>query len=149
MQVSQEINTSHYRIHAYDDNEVTISYPRWLNENKKPQLESKPLDAEASIFKQETLKKSFIISSDKLIRDWQIENVKLMTCDHFEQLKDFQPEILILSTCNILHRPKMSTYATLINAGIGVEFMNTGAACRTYNILMADERKVIAAFILP
>jgi len=149
MQVSQEINTSHYRIHAYDEDTVTISYPRWLSEDKNEPLEQKPLDAEISVFKQETLKQSFIISSDKLTRNWNIKNVELMDSDHFKQIKDFQPEILILSTGRTLRRPKLSSYATLINAGIGIEFMNTGAACRTYNILMADERKVIAAFILP
>ena len=38
--------------------------------------------------------------------------------------------------------------APLVEAGLGWEVMDTGAACRTYNILMAEERKVAAALLL-
>ncbi len=58
------------------------------------------------------------------------------------------PELVLLGTGNRLTFPAIETYAELIKLGVGVEVMDTGAACRTYNILMSDGRKVAAGLMM-
>ena len=59
-----------------------------------------------------------------------------------------RPEVLLVGTGRTQVMLPMSTLAPLMRAGVGVECMSTGAAARTYNILMAEGRRVIAALIL-
>jgi len=59
------------------------------------------------------------------------------------------PEVLLVGTGERQHFLPAATLAPLLRAGIGVETMDTQAAARTYNILMAEGRNVVAAFIPP
>ena len=59
-----------------------------------------------------------------------------------------KPEILLLGTGAQLRFPHPRLYRQLIAAGIGMECMDTAAACRTYNILMGEDRKVVAGILL-
>jgi uncharacterized protein len=59
------------------------------------------------------------------------------------------PEILILGTGERLQFPASALYAELAGRGIGLEVMDTAAACRTYNVLVNEDRPVVAALILP
>ncbi len=58
------------------------------------------------------------------------------------------PEVLILGTGKAFGFPHPSVLAPLHAAGIGVEVMDTRAACRTYNILLGEGRRVVAAIIV-
>jgi uncharacterized protein len=58
------------------------------------------------------------------------------------------PEIVLLGTGPRLRFPSPAVYASLLKARIGVEVMDTAAACRTYNILAAEGRRVAAALML-
>jgi uncharacterized protein len=67
---------------------------------------------------------------------------------HLAVLLDLRPELILLGT-GARHRfPNPALLAGLIGAGIGLEAMATGAACRTYNILAAEGRRVAAALII-
>ncbi|MEM9360380.1 MAG: MTH938/NDUFAF3 family protein, partial [Pseudomonadota bacterium] len=57
------------------------------------------------------------------------------------------PEFLLLGTGRKQHFPTPELRAAFAEAGIGLEAMNTGAACRTYNVLLAEGRPVAAALI--
>jgi uncharacterized protein len=67
---------------------------------------------------------------------------------HFEAILEFMPEIVLLGTGGTLRFPHPRLTEALIRAQIGVEVMDTPAACRTYNILASEGRKVAAALLL-
>ena len=63
------------------------------------------------------------------------------------QILEHQPEVILIGTGNQLIFPEPSIYIDIVNQGVGIEFMDSGAACRTYNILMSEDRRVIAGII--
>ena len=92
--------------------------------------------------------RSLIVLPDKVITDWSVTDFDGLTADHFAQLAELKPEVVLLGT-GASHRfvhPRLSH--PLVEAGIGIECMATAAACRTYNILMAEGRNVAAALII-
>lgn len=66
---------------------------------------------------------------------------------HFEWLRQQQPEIVLLGTGPKLRFPHPALTRPLIEARIGLEVMDTGAACRTYNLLAGEGRKVLVAVL--
>ena len=91
---------------------------------------------------------SLIVLPDTLVPGWPVADFGQLQAGAFDTLLDLRPELVILGT-GARHRfPHPSLYQPLIAAGIGLEHMDTGAACRTYNILAAEGRKVAAALIL-
>ncbi len=91
---------------------------------------------------------SLIIMPDRIIENWQVQIFQQLTAEHFEILLPFQPEIVLLGTGTTLRFPCPSITKELIELKIGVEVMDTSAACRTYNILMAEGRNVAAALLI-
>ncbi|MCP4126357.1 MAG: hypothetical protein GY753_04760, partial [Gammaproteobacteria bacterium] len=59
-----------------------------------------------------------------------------------------EPQLVILGTGEEQQFPQPALYALLLNQGVGVEVMTTPAACRTYNILVSEGRRVAAALLL-
>jgi len=91
---------------------------------------------------------NLIVMPETLIHDWQVASFTYLTNEHFKQIADLKPEVVLLgtgSTHRFLH-PKH--YQHLTDNGIALECMTTAAACRTYNILMSEGRNVAAALIL-
>ena len=78
---------------------------------------------------------------------WGATGFDALTPEHFSSLKDLRAEILLLGTGPKQRFPHPRLTAPLAAAGIGVEVMDLKAACRTYNILVAEERKVAAALL--
>jgi len=85
---------------------------------------------------------------DRIIENWQAQTFEQLAAEHFELLLPFQPEIVLLGTGITLRFPCPSITKKLISLKIGVEVMDTSAACRTYNILMAEGRNVVAALLI-
>ena len=79
---------------------------------------------------------------------WSAEAFSTLGEEHFEALRDLVPEIVLLGTGSTQRFPHPRLTAALAKAGIGVEVMDLKAACRTYNILAAEERRVAAALLL-
>lgn len=78
---------------------------------------------------------------------WQVNSFDALTTEHFEQINAAMPDVVILGTGmrqRFVH-PRLTT--SLTARRIGVECMDNQAACRTYNILMAEGRKVALALI--
>ncbi|TCV90372.1 Mth938-like domain-containing protein [Sulfurirhabdus autotrophica] len=92
--------------------------------------------------------KSLIALPDKLVEDWNVPSFEALTSDHFEFILSLDPEIVLLGTGKNLRFPHPSLTQTLTRNQIGIEIMDIYATCRTYNILMAEGRKVAAALIL-
>lgn len=95
-----------------------------------------------------TFTKSIILTANELIENWQVNSISELTAESLEPVVGLKPDILIIGTGSVLIFPAVDTYGHLINMGIGVEIMDTGAACRTFNALTAENRKVAVALIL-
>lgn len=91
---------------------------------------------------------SSLILTPTLITPWAAISIEALAAEHFSPIVELAPEVLLLGTGNRQRFPPTALLRPLIEAGIGFEVMDTAAACRTYNILMADGRKVAAALII-
>lgn len=91
---------------------------------------------------------SLIVMPEVLVTDWNAANFDALSAAHFEAIAAHNPEVVLLGTGQKHHFIHPKLIATLTNANIAVECMTTDAACRTYNILMSEGRKVAAALIL-
>ncbi len=91
---------------------------------------------------------SLVVLPDELLLDWTVINFESLSEAHFECLLAHQPEVVLLGTGSSHRFIRPRLIQTLTAANIPVECMTTDAACRTYNILMAEGRKVAAALIL-
>lgn len=91
---------------------------------------------------------NLITMPDHIIENWQVQTFEQLSEEHFELLLPFQPEIVLLGTGATLQFPSPLVTKKLTSVKIGVEVMDTNAACRTYNILMAEGRNVAAALLL-
>lgn len=91
---------------------------------------------------------SLIVLPDRLVENWPPQTFAALEAAHFEAILEFMPEIVLLGTGNTLRFPHPRLTEALIRAHIGVEVMDTPAACRTYNILASEGRRVAAALLL-
>lgn len=91
---------------------------------------------------------NLIVMADKLMLDWPATDFASLNVTDFDALIDLKPEVVLLGTGEkhqFLH-PKIMQSLTANN--IPLECMTTAAACRTYNILMSEGRKVAAALLI-
>jgi uncharacterized protein len=91
---------------------------------------------------------SLVVSADRLVTDWPAASIEALAGDHLAAIVEMAPEIVLLGTGAAFRFPEPALLAPLYKAGIGVEVMDTPAACRTYNILMGEGRNVVAALIV-
>jgi uncharacterized protein len=82
------------------------------------------------------------------VRAWPCNDVAALTAEHFAQLLAHEPELLIFGSGARIRFVAPALLRALIERGIGVETMDTAAACRTYNVLAAEGRAVVAALLL-
>jgi uncharacterized protein len=91
---------------------------------------------------------SLIVLPEVLPVVWEVASFEALTAAHFDQIAATEPDVVILGTGNkqkFIH-PRLITALSAKHKG--VECMDNQAACRTYNILMAEGRKVALALIL-
>ena len=99
------------------------------------------------IIGQQEIHESLIVSADTLL-PWTPQQFAEMAPEHFAMLAEHEPEMVILGTGVRQVFPRPELLRPLLERGIGVEVMDTGAACRTYNIVVAEGRRVIAALLM-
>lgn len=92
--------------------------------------------------------RSIVVLADEVRTNWVVADFDALTEEHFVYFLTLKPDVLLLGTGTTQRFPHPRLYRTLTDAGIGVECMDTPAACRTYNILAAEDRKVVAAIII-
>jgi uncharacterized protein len=97
---------------------------------------------------QEVYTSSLILTPQRVIADWPPVRFVDLVASHFEAVAALRPEVVILGTGARLQFPAPRVTRALVEANIGLEVMDTGAACRTYNILMSDGRRVAAALLM-
>lgn len=92
---------------------------------------------------------SFAMAPDRLIEDWPVHEVAELGPAAIEALLVLDPELVLLGTGVRQRFPQQAALLPLLQRRIGVEVMDNAAAARTYNLLAADGRRVVAAMILP
>jgi uncharacterized protein len=97
----------------------------------------------------EEIRASCIVGATTLIRDWPPRDVPSLRPEHLAPLFDLRPEVVVLCTGARQVFPSAALRAEFATRKIGIEVMEIGAACRTYNVLVSEERKVLAAVLLP
>lgn len=122
MKLHADLTPGTYRISAYGPGYVTIN--------------------------DERVAGSLIVTPNKLIADWPPQAFVELESTHLLAVLALEPEIVVLGTGVQQRFPDGPLLEPILTRGIGVEVMDTAAACRTYNILMSEGRQV-AAVLLP
>jgi len=134
MKFTREDAEGRYTIHAYRPGTVTL--------NALPG--DKGQDEEGRL----VLQRSFIVTPRRLLRDWPATELAAVDAAALAPLAELGAEVLLLGTGRTLHFPGPEQLAALVGLGIGYEVMDSAGACRTYNILAGEGRRVAAAIIL-
>jgi uncharacterized protein len=90
---------------------------------------------------------SLIVTPTRVVAPWQPGRVGDLTASHFDFLLELKPEIVLLGTGRRIEFPPPALMRRLTNSNVGLEVMDSGAACRTYNVLVAERRNVVAAIL--
>jgi uncharacterized protein len=98
---------------------------------------------------EEPITRSFIVTPETLITDWRPRQLSEMDAAALEALSELGPAIILLGSGAEQFFPPASLLAPVLARGIGIEVMTTAAACRTYNILVAEGRAVAAGLFMP
>lgn len=122
MHFAEDHNRGRYSIQAYQTGEIRVNERR--------------------------LTSSLVLSADVLIDDWEPQQIADLRVEHFETILALSPKIVVLGTGDEQVFPSPALLGPLYQAGIGVEVMDTAAACRTFNILTAEDREVVAALMM-
>ncbi len=97
---------------------------------------------------EERLTASVVVMPERLIRGWGPEAVPDLDTTHLQVVADLNPEVVLIGTGRFQTFPRSELLSPLLSNGVGFEIMDTTAACRTYNILMAEGRTVAAALLM-
>ena len=89
-----------------------------------------------------------VVAPGREVAQWPVAGFDALSEADFEKLLELAPEIVILGTGPTLRFPHPRLTRALGARSIGVEVMDTHAACRTYNILIAEGRAVVAALLI-
>ncbi|MBI3715217.1 MAG: Mth938-like domain-containing protein [Betaproteobacteria bacterium] len=89
-----------------------------------------------------------IVMADRLIDPWPVAAPLAPTLQEFAVLLELQPELIVFGSGARFKFPTPAVMARFSQAGIGFEAMDTPAACRTYNVLMSEGRRVAAALLV-
>lgn len=90
---------------------------------------------------------NLVVAPDAPVKAWSAASFEALTVDDFTALLALKPEVVLLGTGGRQRFPHPRLSHALIAARVGIEVMDTQAACRTYNILMVEGRRVVAAFL--
>jgi uncharacterized protein len=83
-----------------------------------------------------------------VLEDWRPQTLRQLCAADLAPVFELEPEIIVLGSGRSQHFPDAALMAAVLSRGIGFEVMDTGAACRTYNILVSENRPVVAALLL-
>lgn len=94
------------------------------------------------------LHRSCLIRIDRLVSDWRPQTIDELTLPDLDAVLALQPEIVVLGSGARQRFPDSQLMVAILSRGIGCEVMDTGAACRTYNVLASEDRRVVAALMV-
>ena len=100
------------------------------------------------IINDTTYHSSLIVCAHTLIENWRPLTIQELIATDWEPVIALGPKVVLLGTGSTLYFPSTEVLAPLIEMKIGYEIMDTAAACRTFTVLMAEDRQVVAALLL-
>lgn len=92
--------------------------------------------------------RSLIVSSARILANWPPPDFASLEAGHLSLILPLQPDIILLGTGAKQRFPEAALLRDIVDAKIGLEIMDTAAACRTYNVLLSEGRNVAAALII-
>ena len=122
MPLAEDIVTSRYRISAYSPDSITVNETVYTD--------------------------SMVLSAEEMICPWSVNALDQLNSDILEPVLAQKPEVVLLGTGEVQQFPDPKIFALFGERGIGLEVMDNGALCRTFNILVAEDRAVVAAILL-
>jgi uncharacterized protein len=102
-------------------------------------------EGDAIRINEEWIQGHLILASDRIIRNWSAPHPNSLGLADLEPAVALEPQIILLGTGEEIIFPDLELTAALAARGIGLEVMSTRAACRTFNVLVSEERRVVAA----
>lgn len=96
----------------------------------------------------ETLTAHVALTAERIIREWPATGVSELTIGALERVLAEDPEMIVLGTGREQRFPPKDLTFALARRGIGLETMDTRAACRTFNILVAEGRRPAAVLMI-
>lgn len=111
-----------YRIQGYADGEIRINDVRY--------------------------NRSLLVTPDTLVTEWGPASVEAARTSDFAAVHELDPEVVLLGTGVHQTFPSRELMLNVMETGVGLEVMDTASACRTYNVLMSEGRRVVAALII-
>lgn len=89
----------------------------------------------------------FILSGQRIVPEWDVRSIDDITEESLQVIFDFQPEVILLGTGNTQLFLPPAIQVHFFRRNFGFEVMTTDAACRTFNVLVAEGRHVVAALM--
>jgi len=93
-------------------------------------------------------RENILVTSERIAPGWATGGFEALTADDFARVAALAPEVVVLGTGSSIRFPHPSLTRALTDSRIGLEVMDTPAACRTFNILAAESRNVAAAILI-
>ena len=105
-------------------------------------------DGAGALVNERRLERSFIVSPAQLVEDWPPREIAALRPEDLEPALALGPAVLLLGTGATLRFPAPAVLAACLTRGVGIEAMDNAAAARTFNVLAAEGRRVVAAVLL-
>jgi len=105
-------------------------------------------DGRSAKVNDRVLTRSFILSPHELVEDWSPTAASALVPDDLAPLLALQPEVILLGTGERQAFPPAAVMAACLGQGVGLEAMTNDAAARTFNVLAAESRRVVAGFLI-
>jgi uncharacterized protein len=96
----------------------------------------------------QTLSRSFILAPQELIEEWRVQSAESFAPNDLNPIFALNPSVILIGTGVTQIFPAPAVMAAALTRGIGIEIMNNAAAARTFNVLAAEGRKVVAGFVV-
>jgi len=90
---------------------------------------------------------AIILSANEIITDWPVRSVQDIERHHLEKILELAPEVVLIGTGREQVFLPPEQMMVFYERGVGIEVMNTNAACRTFNVLVSESRNVVGALI--
>jgi uncharacterized protein len=97
---------------------------------------------------QKRYEESLVVMPEGVLELWPVDRLAALEVRHFARVLELGPEIVIFGSGSRLRFVNPALTAPLIDSGVGIETMDTHAACRTYNVLMSEGRRVACALLI-
>jgi uncharacterized protein len=119
-----------------------------LDPDNQTGLSIRSFTAGAIHIQDEVWTRPVILTPEKIIGEWAPPPIAEMRIEDFKLILDQEPEVIVFGTGIDQRFPNGTLTTAILRQGIGFEVMATAAACRTFNVLVSEYRRVVAALLV-